>query len=81
MSDHISATHEYLLKNYGPLLTLKHLADVLHSTHNGLRMAITRKSEPFTAALAGTRRQIGPTHLFEAHKVVEIIDQVQAIGG
>ncbi|MEL0585498.1 MAG: hypothetical protein AAES65_11560 [Candidatus Thiodiazotropha sp. (ex. Lucinoma kazani)] len=58
MSDHITTTHQYLLINYGPLLTLKHLAEVLHSTPSGLRMAMHRKREPFTCALAGTRRRV-----------------------
>jgi len=29
MSDRITATHQYLLTNYGPLLTLKHLAELI----------------------------------------------------
>ena len=75
MSDGISATHQYLLTHFGPLLTLKHLAEVLHSTPNGLRMAMSRKREPFTVALAGTRRQVGRRLFFEARRVAEIIDQ------
>ena len=75
MSDSISATHQYLLAHFGPLLTLKHLAEVLHSTPNGLRMAMSRKREPFTVALAGTRRRVGRRIFFEARRVAEIIDQ------
>ena len=75
MSDPITATHQYLLTNYGPLLTLKHLAEVLHSTPSGLRMAMHRKREPFTCALAGTRRRVGRRIFFEAKRLAELIDQ------
>ncbi len=75
MSDPITATHQYLLTNYGPLLTLKHLAEVLHSTPSGLRMAMHRKREPFTCALAGTRRRVGRRIFFEARRVAALIDQ------
>ncbi len=74
MSDSITATHQYLLTNYGPLLTLKHLAEVLHSTPSGLRMAMHRKREPFTCALAATRRRVGRRIFFEAQRVAELID-------
>ena len=75
MSDLITATHHYLLTHYGPMLTLKHLAEVLHSTPSGLRMAMHRKRGPFTCALAGTRRQVGRRIFFEARRVAELIDQ------
>ena len=77
MSDTISSTHQYLLQHYGPLLTLKHLAEVLHSTPNGLRMAMSRQREPFTAALAETKRRVGRRIYFEARRVAELIDQDQ----
>lgn len=77
MGDPITATHQYLLRNYGPLLTLKHLAEVLHSTPSGLRMAMHRKREPFTCALAGTQRRVGRRIFFEARRVAELIDQNQ----
>ena len=75
MSEPITATHQYLLKHYGPLLTLKHLAEVMHSTPSGLRMAMTRKNQPLTAALAVSRRRLGRKVYFEASRVAEIIDQ------
>jgi len=70
----ISATYEYLLKHYGPLLTLKHLAEVMHSTPNGLRMAITRHREPLPAALAEAKHQVGRRLFFEARLVATAID-------
>jgi len=75
VSESITATHQYLLKHYGPLLTLKHLAEVMHSTPSGLRMAMTRKNQPLTAALAVSRRRLGRKVYFEASRVAEIIDQ------
>ena len=75
MNESITATHQYLLKHYGPLLTLKHLAEVMHSTPSGLRMAMTRKKQPLTAALAASRRRLGRRVYFEASRVAEIIDQ------
>ena len=75
MHNRITATHHYLLTTYGPLLTLKHLASVLHSTPSGLRMAMHRKREPFTCALAGTRRRVGRRIFFEASQVAALIDQ------
>ncbi len=78
MTEPLSPTHQYLLTHYGPLLTLKHLAEVLHSTPSGLRMAMSRQTQPFTVALAGTRRRFGRRVYFEARRVAEIIDQDSA---
>ena len=75
MSMSISSTYEYLLTHYGPLLTLKHLAEVMHSTPNGVRMSITRKQQPLAVALAGARRRLGRRVYFEARLVAETIDQ------
>ncbi len=75
MSKSISATYEYLLTHYGPLLTLKHLAEVMHTSPNGVRMAIARKRQPLAVALANARRQLGRRVYFEARLVAEIIDQ------
>ena len=76
MSELISPTHQYLLTQYGPLLTLKHLAEVMHSTPGGLRMAIARQRQPLALALAATQRRVGRRVYFEAGRVAEIIDQV-----
>ena len=77
VGDRITATHQYLLTHYGPLLTLKHLAEVFHSTPSGLRMAMYRKREPVARALAQTRRQVGRRMFFEARRVAELIDRSQ----
>ena len=74
VSDPISATYQYLLTQYGPLLTLKHVAEVLHGTPNGLRMAMNRNKHPFTRLLAGSRRRFGRRVFFEARQVARLID-------
>jgi len=70
-----SATYGYLLRHYGPLLTLKHLAEVMHTSPNGVRMAMARKRQPLAAALAQTKRQLGRRVYFEARLVAAVIDQ------
>lgn len=75
VSEPISSTYEYLLTHYGPLLTLKHLAEVMHTTPNGMRMAIARKRQPLAIALANAKRHLGRRVYFEARLVAEIIDQ------
>jgi hypothetical protein len=74
VSDPISATYQYLLTQYGPLLTLKHVAEVLHGTPNGLRMAMNRKQQPFARSLAESRRRFGRRVFFEARQVARLID-------
>lgn len=71
----ISATHSYLLANYGPLLTIRHLADLLHTTPNGIRMAIARKRQPLTKALAEAKRPLGRRVYFDARRVAAAIDR------
>ena len=75
MSESISATYQYLLTHYGPLMTLKHVAEVMHSTPNGVRMAIARRRQPFAEVLSGARRQLGRRVYFETRRVAEVIDQ------
>lgn len=71
----ISATHEYLLEHYGPLMTLRHLAEVMHTSPNGLRMAIARRQSPLSVALANGKRQMGRRVFFEASLVANVIDR------
>jgi len=67
-------TYGYLLSHYGPLLTLKHLADVLHSTPNGVRMTLARRRQPLSMALSESRRRLGRRVYFDAFKVAQAID-------
>lgn len=73
-ADH-SGTYEYLLQQYGPLLTLKHVAELMHSTPNGVRMAISRQNQAFAVGLSNARRRLGRRVYFEARRVAEVIDQ------
>jgi hypothetical protein len=75
VSESNSATHQHLLDRYGPLLTLKHLAEVMHSTPSGLRMAIARGQQPYARGLAQARRRLGRRVYFEARRVAECIDR------
>ena len=75
MTETSSSTYEYLLARYGPLLTLKHLAEVMHITPGGLRIALSRQSQPFAAELLRARRRVGRRMYFEARRVAELIDQ------
>lgn len=74
MTEPLSATHQYLLAHYGPLLTFKHLAKLMHVSPNGVRMAIARKRQPLAVALGQARRQLGRRVYFEARVVAEAID-------
>ncbi|MCB1864355.1 MAG: hypothetical protein KDG50_02925 [Chromatiales bacterium] len=79
MTEPLSATHQYLLAHYGPLLTFKHLAEVLHLSPNGVRMAIARRRQPLAVALGEARRQLGRRVYFEARVVAEAIDRRSTI--
>ena len=79
MIEPLSATHQYLLAQYGPLLTFKHLAEVMHVSPNGVRMAITRQRQPLAVALGEARRQLGRRVYFEARLVAEAIDRCSTI--
>ncbi len=46
----------------------------MHSTPNGVRMAIARKRQPFAVALSNARCYFGRRVYFEASRVAEIID-------
>ena len=79
-SDSPSAlTYQYLVSRYGPLLTLKHLAEVLHSTPNGLRMTLARRRDPLSVALSRSRRRLGRRVYFDAALVGKAI--AEAGGG
>lgn len=75
MNTAISATHEYLLRHYGPLLTIQHLAEVMHSSPNGLCMAIRRQRHPLTVSLSNAQKRMGRCVYFEARLVADVIDQ------
>lgn len=69
-----SGTYPYLLSHYGPLLTLPHLAEVLHSPPNGVRMTLARHRQPLSIALSQCRRRLGRRGDFDAFGVAQAID-------
>lgn len=73
-SESTPSTYDYLLSHYGPLLTLKHVAEVMHTTPAGLRMTLARRRQPMAVGLAAARRQLGRRIYFEARCVAEMID-------
>jgi len=74
VSDANSSTYDYLLTHYGPLLTLKQLARVLHTTPSGLRVAMARHRDGMANGLCSARRQFGRRAYFEARRVADLID-------
>ncbi len=47
----------------------------MHTSPNGVRMAISRKRQPLAVALSNARRQLGRRVYFEARLVADVIDQ------
>lgn len=74
VTDSNTSTYEYLLAHYGPLLTLKHVAEVMHTTPAGLRVSLSRRRQPLAVQLAATRRRLGRRMYFEARHVADLID-------
>ena len=74
MSKLISPSLGYLLSHYGPLLTLAHLAEVLHTTPGAIRMILRRERAPLAAALARAERSVGRRLTFNATLVAAIIE-------
>ena len=68
------STYQYLLSHFGPLLTLKHLAEVMHTTPAGLRMTLARRRQPMAVGLSGARRRLGRRVYFDARRIAELID-------
>ena len=81
VSETNTSTYEYLLTHYGPLLTLKQVACVMHTTPSGLRIAISRHRCGMAEGLATARRRLGRRVFFEARRVADIIDDKGAVSG
>ena len=81
VSETNTSTYEYLLTHYGPLLTLKQVAVVMHTTPSGLRIAIARHRCGMAEGLATARRRLGRRVFFEARRVADIIDDNGAVSG
>ncbi|MGB5108572.1 MAG: plasmid-related protein [Formosimonas sp.] len=67
-------TKEYLLQKFGPLLSLKEVAQVLKRSPNGIRVCGYR-STPIGQKLKDAQIKIGRRIYFSAEKIAELIDQ------
>ncbi len=65
-------TEQYLLEQYGPLLTVEQLATILHRRPGGLRMSLTSNNE-FAHLARRFRRQIGRRVYYETALVSELL--------
>jgi len=66
-------TQELLLKEYGPLMTLHHLAKVLDRAPQGLRVSLTNNSD-ISRAINDAKKKIGRRIYFKTEKIAQIID-------
>ncbi len=71
----ISPTYDYLIKRYGPLMTLAHVTEVLHGSPTSIRMIIARRHGPLAIELGNARRKFGRRVFFDTRRVAEVIDQ------
>lgn len=64
-----------LFDKYGPAMTLKQLADTLHRSQEGLRIALMTKKpkQPFDAALIAARYKVGRWVRFRTNDVADLI--------
>ncbi len=68
-------TYEYLLEQYGPLLTIKHVAELMHTTPRVICRAINRNRQSFAVGLVSAKRKLGRRVYFEARRVADVIDE------
>ena len=62
-----------LQEKYGPLLTLNQVAEVLHRSHEGLRVSLHRDND-LSSALRSVKKKIGRRVYFRATDISQIID-------
>jgi hypothetical protein len=63
---------EIFLKQYGPLMTLLELAEVLDRSPEGLRISL-RNSDPFSKAVNGSRKKLGRRVYFATSKIAIVL--------
>lgn len=66
-------TEEWLVKNYGILLTMTDLAHLLNRSDDGIRVTISGESD-FSKMLKFLRIKIGRRSYFRAKDVAQFID-------
>lgn len=64
-----------LQAKYGPLLTLKQLAEVLHRSQESLRVSLHRNSE-YSNTLREARKRIGRRVYFKSSDITKLIDSL-----
>lgn len=67
------STHQLLVQKYGPLLTMDHLAALLHRSRDGLRLTL-RGHSTLANELTQGRVKIGRRVHFRAEVVAKILD-------
>jgi hypothetical protein len=75
VSESSPPTHQYLLSNDSPLLTLRHLGEVLHSTPNSVRMSLAGCQEPLGFTSSAGWRRLGRCVCFDAARAAKASDQ------
>ena len=68
---------ELLSKKYGPLLTINNIAEVFHTTPEGMRQQLARKIG-FGVELKAISIKIGRKRFFSAIRVADIIVAAEA---
>lgn len=63
---------ELFLKQYGPLMTLLELAEVLDRSPEGLRISL-RNSDPFSNAVNDSRKKLGRRVYFATSKIAIVL--------
>ena len=72
-------TEEFLLKNYGALLTISSLATVLSRSREGLRLSLRRDSE-WTRQINAARVKIGKRIYFRTGEISLVLDGKTSVG-
>lgn len=69
----MNTTLEFLLKQYGPTLTLEELAKVLKRKPGGLRSALSMRSEPWAIELNKCKVYLGRRVHFPTEVVANLL--------
>lgn len=73
-------TEEFLLKNYGPLLTINQLAEVLSRSADGLRQSLGRKCD-WSLGINAARVKVGKRIYFRTVEIAKVFDGGSGLTG
>lgn len=79
MKDTKLSLEESLLSKYGPLLTMPQLADLLHRSPDGLRIALQSR-QPYTEEINKAKLKIGRRVYFRASQIAELLNSDRLCG-